>query len=361
MIVRSIIARKIDLPLRKPFVFSLGTIKELNYGIVEITAETKPGIFEKGLGEFACPWPVTGETQGGFIDVVEKFLKPLLLNRKIETVEDIEALNRSMNKIIPLNPSSKASVEMAVFDVLGKEKNMPVYELLGGARKEFVSLTYVLSISNDVDYCIDEAKQAIAMGFNSLKLKVGLDDETDLIKIKAISGLLDEKIRFSLDVNEAWKTAEKSLTMIENIKDSRVSWIEDPVRDVEELAKIKRESPIKIMADSSVWGPEDAKKLAEMDACDMFNIKLHLAGGILRSRQILDIAIKHGIKCIVGSCIETAIGTSAGIQIACLSDSVLTTELVGVYEITKKIADGLNFSPGRINVPSKPGLGIELV
>lgn len=359
MIIKNVSCRKIDLPLRKPFVFSLGEINELNYGLVEISAETSSGFFISSLGEFACPWPVTGETQAGFIEVVEKFLGPLCLNRKIESAEDINKLNVEFNKSIPLNPSSKAAVEMALLDLLAREKQIPVHELLGNKKKDFVNITYVLTMDDDADRCVQEAKKALEKGFNYFKLKVGLNDGPDLEKIKRLSELFKEGTVFSVDVNEAWETYEKSMQMINKIKDCNVSWIEDPVIDIDELAKIRKDSPVKIMADASLWGPEDAEKLVKKKACDMFNIKLHFAGGILRSKQILDIAEENGIECIMGSCIETGIGTSASIQIACLSYSILTAELVGIYEITDKISSGIFYEKGKIQVPQGNGLGLE--
>ena len=361
MIIKEIRTKKIDLSLRKPFIFALGEIKELNYGLLELFAEDKEGEIRRGIGEFACPWIITGETQAGFIEVIDKFFKPILIGMEINSIDDIRVLVKEMEKVIPFNPSSKAAVEMAVFDLLGKIEGSPINLLLGNKVKDEVKLTYVLTMSNDVKSCFEEAKRAIQQGFNCLKLKVGNDDQSDLEKIKLINQLVDKNIIFSLDVNEGWKTVEKSLEMIDKIKDYSIAWIEDPVRNSSELAKITEKSPLKIMADASLWGPEDAKIIIAQKACHLFNIKLHEAGGILRAKEILDLAENNNIKCIIGSCIETDIGTAASVHLASLSENIITTELVGVYEITDKITSGLELVSGGIKVPPGSGLGVRLL
>jgi len=346
-----------DTTLRytEPFRISSGASTEARNVVVKLT--TDYGVV--GWGESSPSKRVTGETVETVMRVLDR-LSPKLIRKcplRIEQVVDL------MDQTVKANPAAKAAIDMALFDVLGKTAEKPLFMLLGGFRTEVVS-DLTLGIKTPSQMARD-ARRAVAHGFKSLKVKLGTDPTEDVERVRMIRKAVGEQIDLRVDANQGW-TVIRAIKVLNKIDKFRIHFAEQPVcaDDVQGLKKVRCDSPIPIMADESVHSPEDALRLIEMEAIDLINIKLMKCGGILKGRKIAEIAEAAGIPCMIGCMSESGIGIAAAAHLAAglrniryadldsdllLSDKLVTKGGVGLEDSARVFSRSCGLGVDQIN------------
>src|SRR5918998_3512649 len=135
-----------------------------------------------GLGEATISGLWSGETQAGTVAAITDYIAPRLVGTD---PRDVTAARRAMDHVIKLNPFAKAAVEMALWDLAGKAAGLPVYQLLGGKVRDKVRIKLVVW-ARDLDGSRAMAEQWLGLGVSCVKVKVGLDPETDVARVKAV-------------------------------------------------------------------------------------------------------------------------------------------------------------------------------
>jgi len=183
MSLEKIETKKNFIPLKKPFKYALASMTELPYVLVTVTENNIIGI-----GESSPAPDVTGETQESVINIIN-FIKPLIIGKPVENKKDIENILKILDAYVSNNQAAKSGLEMALFDLLGKKKNLPVYKILNGKNKKKIKLQKTFgflnenNLENEVKESIAEAK---SLGAEIIKYKVGLNKKYDLDLVKFI-------------------------------------------------------------------------------------------------------------------------------------------------------------------------------
>src|SRR5699024_6359721 len=189
---------------------------------------------------------------------------------------------------------------------------VPLYQLLGDNKPLKTSMTVGVDTP---DKMAADAKKCVADGFNCLKIKVGAQPELDIARISAIRNTIPADVKLRLDANQGWKP-KQAVRLINQIdeKYTGIEFIEQPVAadDLTGLKFVTDHVNIPIMADESLFSPNDAFQLVSGHYVDLLNIKLMKCGGIANAWKIASIAETSGIACIIGSMMEPAHSAGAG-------------------------------------------------
>ncbi|MSR56817.1 MAG: mandelate racemase/muconate lactonizing protein [Planctomycetaceae bacterium] len=358
------ITRVEAIPIRVPLKAGMttktahGIHAESRYVIVRL--HTDEGLV--GLGEATLSPRWSGETTAGCVAAIEQLLAPELVGQE---PQNISHLRQRLDRCLKLNPFTKAAIEMALWDLAGKRRGVPVYELLGGKVRESVPIKMVIG-AFDVPHAVRLAQQFLEWGVKCLKVKTGLDPAGDIERVRAVRDAAGPHIPIGIDSNCGWNVAQARHTLAA-LQPLDILFAEQPVgnEDPEALAEVRRSTDIPVMADESVFTLADAWRLTCSRSADILSVYPGKHGGIAATLEIAHVARAAGIVCSIGSNLELGIGTAAMLHVA-VADSAIDSEtypadLIGpLYHEADLITVPLALGPDAARVPEGPGLGVEL-
>ncbi len=344
----------ISVPLRLPFKTALRTVKSVEDIIVEIHTDTGA----LGYGEAPPTGAVTGHTTGAIIGALKEHIIPSLLGRDIDAFEDLMQL---VQTCVVGNSSAKAAADMALWDLYGQRYRLPVYKLLGGARKEIV--TDITISVNEPEEMARDAANAVERGYDCLKVKVGANPELDVERLRAVRRAAGDGICLRIDANQAWQPRQ-AVRILNEMQEQglRLELVEQPVKayDLEGLKYVTDHSYVPVLADESVFSPRDAMKVLELRAADLINIKLMKCGGIYNALKIASAAEIYGVECMIGCMLEAKISVNAAAELACARKIFTRIDLDGPVLCSEDpILGGARFEEKRISVSDEAGMGIR--
>ena len=345
---------RISVPLRTPFKTALRTVNSVEDVVVEI--HTDCGAV--GYGEAPPTGVITGDTTSAIIGAIQDHIAKNILGKDVDEFEDLLQL---VQKCIVHNSSAKAAVDMALWDLYGQLYQIPVYKLMGGAKKQIVT---DLTISvNDPEIMVRDALNALERGYDCLKMKVGVNPELDVARLSAVRNAVGKDVTIRIDANQAWtpKQAVKILNSMQELG-LDIELVEQPVKahDFEGLKYVTERSYVPVLADESVFSPEDAMTIMKMGAADLINIKLMKCGGLYNALKIASAAEVFGVECMIGCMLEAKIAVNAAVHLACAKNIITKVDLDGpVLCREDPIIGGAVFTEKRITVSDEPGLGIK--
>ncbi len=342
----------IKAPLKKPFKTALRRVDSLEDLVVTIYTES--GLV--GYGEGASTAVITGDTISSMVGAIE-YIKPMLIDR---TIEDFNSLLYIIEHSMVHNSTTKSMLEIALYDLKAQSLKLPLYRYLGGSKTSF--RTDITISINSIDKMLQESQEAIDLGYDILKIKVGNSISEDFEIIKSIAQTFPD-ITLRVDANQAWSPKE-SLYILKKLERLNIypELIEQPVKanDFRGMKYIRDRSIIPILADESIFSPKQAIEILELEVCDYINIKLAKCGGISNGLKIADIAELYGVKCMIGCMLEGAISVGASVHLASARENTITMlDLDGVNLLAKNpILGGVEFNESKIRLNSSYGLGI---
>ncbi len=315
-----------------------------------------------GIGEASCTPRWSGEDQATGAHLIRAYLEPLLIG---ENPLEVESVTQKFRLAFAANYFTKAAVEMALWDIAGKAAGKPVYELLGGKVREFVATKWSVS-GQEPAKAADIARWAVEQGFGAMKVKVGIEPDGDVARVKAVRDAIGAKVKLGVDANGGW-SPEVAVPTIERLYEQRIYFAEQPVspEDAAEMAAIRRKLRVPLVADESVYTLQDARTLALLNAADVFSIYVGKAGGIAPARKIAQFAESAGLKCTVGSNLELGVGSAAMVHLAIATRGVAAEDfpcdIIGPFFYEDDIVrEPLEIKPGSARPNGKAGLGVEL-
>ena len=276
-------------------------------------------------------------------------------------VEDFENLTRDVQKCIVKNSSAKAAADIALWDLYGKKYGIPVYRMLGASRNQIIT---DLTISvNPPEEMARDAVNAVERGYDTLKVKVGIDPSLDVERLSAIRAAVGDKPRIRIDANQAWspKQAVKLLNQMQE-RGLDIELVEQPVKahDLEGLKYVTDRSYVPVLADESVFSVEDALKIVQLQAADLINIKLMKCGGLTNALKIATLAEVSGVECMIGCMLEAKVSVNAAVHLACARQIITKVDLDGPVLCSEDpVLGGAVFNEKEITVADEPGLGIR--
>lgn len=361
MKITRIEAIPVMVPIRAEFHIrgALGWHTESPFAVLRV--HTDEGI--TGLGEVSCTPVWSGEDAVTATHILAGFLEPALQG---EDPRDIERLTIRMSRAVAGHPFTKSGVEMALWDILGKCAGLPVYRLLGGAVRERIPIK--MSVSGvGPERAAELGRFAQSQGLTALKVKTGIDPDSDLARVKAVRAAVGPDFRVGVDANGGWSPRVAIQIIRKLAAECNIFFAEQPVAplDIQWLVDVRRNVPVPVMADESCYTLQDAMALARAGAADILSIYVGKGGGIGPARKVAALAEAAGLTCTVGSNLELGIASAAMAHLAAACPGIGAEEfpcdILGplAYEHTL-LAEPLDLANGSVRPPGGPGLGVEL-
>ena len=335
--------------------------------LVKIYAD---GVVGTGQIRPISPGHFVADTTQSIVAAIKEIYGPAMIGRSIF---DIEGINEMFDNRLANNPAARAVLDIAIRDAQGKALNKPVHELIGGCCQPRIPLEWSVSMAEDVQTMIEEARRAVEeYGIKVLCLKMAdrRGWKQDVSNFAAVRKALGNDVMIGIDPNCGW-TLGDSLLAIEAIKPMGLGYIEQPIarRDLHGMAEIRRAAGgIPVMADEGIFTIQDAMAHAEAHAVDVFCIKLYKVGGLTPAKKIAAIAEASNIQLNCGGLsVQSQLEAAAG---AHFYASTPASRMMGaaefVFGLNTNAKDPLcpesdfKVENGFVNVPKGPGLGITI-
>ncbi|MBN2089171.1 dipeptide epimerase [candidate division KSB1 bacterium] len=339
----------VDLHLSEPYTIAYETIEHTTN--IFLRLETNTGII--GCGCAAPDKEITGETAAIVIQKLNEIVPLLKGEDPLRPVKILELLKTSLEAF----PSTRAAVDMALFDIMGKSGQIPLWKLLGGYR-DCIKTSITIGIMPEKK-TTEKAREFVKQGFTSLKIKGGVDVESDIVRILKVREAVGPNIQIRFDANQGY-TVESAIRFFDQTRSAQIEIFEQPTPkgELKLLGHITQKISIPVMADESLLTLRDAYRLTRDDLIDMVNIKLMKVGGILEAAHINSVAKAAHCEVMVGCMDESALAIAAGLHFALARPNVTCADLDGhIGLIGDPAADAVILKNGVLYPQDKPGLG----
>ncbi|WP_319480490.1 dipeptide epimerase [uncultured Draconibacterium sp.] len=298
-----------------------------------------------GYGEASMP-PYLGESH----ETVARFLKKVDLSGFNDPFRMDEILEY-VDQLEPGNRAAKASIDIALHDLVGKILGQPWYKIWGLKPEDTPYTTYTIGIDTR-EMVIEKTREAA--GFKMLKVKMGRDNDKELIE--TIRSVTD--VSLCVDVNQGWKDKHEALEMIHWMNEKGIVFVEQPMpkEQLDDMAWLTAHSPLPTIADEAFQRIYDIPKFK--DVYSGINIKLMKSTGMREAKKMVDVARALDMKVMIGCMTETSCAVSAAAQ---LSPIVDWADLDGALLISNDIFNGMKVIDGKVTLNDLPGIGVEKI
>lgn len=352
MLIKEIEIYRLSISM-EPFVIATGTMGYAQNTFVKIITDSN--IY--GVGECSAFPMIVGETQDTCIAVAQDFAK-------VWKGKDALALEERLAELhlyIAGNSTIKSAFDMALYDLAAKHANKPLYQYLGGERREIVT-DITLGISTPEDM----AAKALALkegGAFALKVKLGKKPQDDIARIKAIRQAIGFDLPIRIDANQGW-SYEGAIEALQGLEPYKIQFCEQPMRTYNDhlLSELRTQTIIPIMADESVYNHHDADRICRTDGADYINIKFSKSSGINEALKIQQVASEYNIPCMIGGMLESRLALAAKVHFAYAAPNVkfydLDTCMVGHLE--DPVIGGIQYDGYKISISDEIGIGADI-
>ncbi|WP_101067695.1 enolase C-terminal domain-like protein [Roseovarius salinarum] len=321
--------------------------------VLRLTAEDGT----QGFGE-AAAWAVfTGSPEASFA-ALDRYLRPLVVGRPVGHVGAIMA---EADRAVAHCTEAKAALETALLDLCGRIAGVPVWALLGGKCRDAIPLSCSLA---DPDFDADLAlvDRLRADGVGTVKLKAGVHGHAfDMMRLERLrQDHPDLAVR--VDYNQALGP-EDAEARVRDVAALAPDFIEQPVcaGQYALMARLRDAIDVPLLADESVFGPEDMLRAVAEGICDGVSIKIMKAGGLARAQRVAETAADAGLTAYGGDMFETGLAHLAGVHMIAATPAIMLG--CEFYQARYYLAEDILDAPfpvrdGAVEVPDAPGLGI---
>ncbi len=320
------------------------------FTVAEYSRNTTPVVLTEleydgiiGYGEASMP-PYLGESHKSVTSFLSKvnlsqFNDPFRIDDILTYVDSVDKKNRA----------AKASVDIALHDLIGKIVNQPLYKLWGLNPDKTPVTSFTIGIDKP-DVVRTKTKEA--KGFKVLKVKLGRGNDKEMIN--AVRDITN--VPLYVDVNQGWKNKENALDMIHWLKEKGVIFIEQPLpkENIDDMAWLTQNSPLPTMADEAFQRLSDVAKFKGVYSG--INIKLMKSTGLREAHKMITVAKALEMKVMMGCMTETSCAVSAAAQLSPLVD---WADLDGNLLISNDVYEGMKVINGKITLNNLPGIGIR--
>jgi L-alanine-DL-glutamate epimerase-like enolase superfamily enzyme len=344
---------QVEMKLKEPYTIAYETIDStIN---IFLRVETNKDI--TGFGVSAPDLQITGESPSTVLDVCTNIIQPVL--KGSDALRPALILSK-LKPQLQAHPSAMAMVDMALYDILGKVAELPVYQILGGYRDR-IKTSVTIGIM-PLEETLKKAKKYIGQGFKAIKIKGGKNFKNDIERVLKVRETVGNKIELRFDANQGY-TVEETLKFVEAVRLAKLELIEQPTPRAapDMLGRVTEKVNIPVMADESIMNLRDTFKLARRDLMDMVNVKLMKVGGINEALQVNAVARAANLEVMVGCMDEAALGIAAGLHFALARSNVAYADLDGHFDLINDPTDGAVILKNGVLFPTgASGLGFDL-
>ncbi|MBD3291255.1 dipeptide epimerase [candidate division KSB1 bacterium] len=343
----------VTMRLAEPYTIAYETIdKAVN---IFIRIHTNDKYF--GCGCAAPDEEVTGETPESVSNAIGNIAIPLI--KDSDPLRPVMLLERLRSKMAD-HPSALAAIDMALYDIMGKYAGLPLWKLLGGFRDRIRTSVTIGILSEDET--VRRAVDFVQRGFKSLKLKGGIDIESDIVRTIKVREAVGKNIEIRFDANQGY-SVDQALRFVEQTRTVPIELLEQPTPKGhgDLLGRVTSRAAIPIMADESLLTLRDVFRLARRNLADMLNIKLMKVGGINEALHINSVAKAAKLEAMIGCMDESALSIAAGLHLALARSNIIYADLDGHLDLIDDPTSGaVILRNGTLFPTNKPGLGFEL-
>jgi len=344
----------VEVPLRRPV-----------RGVHGVTAVQRSLLVRVAAGDGLEGWgdvdPTPGYSRLSVEDLQETVTKlaPALVGLDPFNVRRALAV---MDERVDGRLEAKAAVEMALCDLKARALGVPVHSLLGGRVKDRITLNAWIGTVPPAQAAA-EAREWLARGFASAKIKIEGADPEGLARVAAVREAVGDGFALRVDFNESLPLAD-AVPYIRRLEPFRLMLVEQPVarERIAALAEIRRGIGIPLMADESVTGPASLVEIIRREAADIVKVKVMKQGGLLRTLAMVETAAAAGLGVVVGHGFGLTLSTLAEATVAAVSPAVLDgCEAVGPLKMAGDVVTvPAVLDHGVIALPDRPGLGADV-
>jgi len=358
--VSAVHVHRVSTRLLRPFVTAVRRAETLDSVVVEV----RDSEGRSGWGEAPTSWRVTGESVEGVTAVVEQALAPAVRGLP---VDDPAAASRALERAAVANNSARMAVDCALYDLAAQHAGLPLWRYLGGYDGA-VTTDMTLSMTSDSAELLATAREHVAAGFDTLKVKAGATGPSPE-QLRELRDAVGAGVTLRVDANQAW-SVEQAVATIQAAERLEVGLelVEQPVPrdDIHGLAQVARRVSTPVLADESVWTRRQLLELLRTGPVPLVNIKLAKTGGIREALAVAELARDRGVGVLVGCMLESHVGITAAASLAAaVATTAETTGLPraqdldgGLWLAASPVVGGAVYDRSRIVLPDAPGLGI---
>lgn len=335
-----------------PFTIATGTMTHAQN--VFIRVHTDGGFY--GVGECSAFPMIVGETQDTCLVMAREFGKLWIGKDAL----DIAARLQQLHDFAAGNTTIKSAFDMALYDIAAKNADLPLYKFLGG-EKRVVETDITIGIA-EPDAMADKALEFKDLGARILKVKLGKGTVEDVERVKQIRIVVGDDMKIRIDANQGW-SFDAAVYALQSLGEYDIEFCEQPMRTWHDdrLYELMQLSPVKIMADESVYNHHDARKQVNGRLCNYINIKLAKSGGLFEAKKIHDLAAENGIPCMMGGMLESRIALSAKLHFVYASPNIkfydMDTCMLG-HKIDPCVG-GVTYDGYLLNISDTIGIGAD--
>ena len=372
--IASVDLHRVSLPARREHKWTGLTEPIGGYVLVKIADENglagwgEAPVLKDWGGEFGRYF---GETCGTTVSVTSQYLAPAIRGC---IPGEIAEIHERMSRAIKGFPYAKAALELAAYDLAGKQCGLPVHRLLGGAHRRKIPVTHSIGLIG-FEEAEREAAQAVREGIRTIKIKIGVEHDRDVELVRRVRETVGPAIELCVDANQGYRTVGEAVRTFRRMERNNLIYFEQPVEGIERLAEVARAIDVPVMADESAWNAHDVIQIVEKRAAQIVSIYTTKPGGLYRAMEVAAVARAAGIICNVNGSVETGVGNLANLQLAAAAAPVVLSCVVpvstpaqaqspgnvaGIYYNDDLIAEPMRFVDGAIDLPSGPGMGIPV-
>jgi muconate cycloisomerase len=311
-----------------------------------------------------------GESVATARAVIETYLAPVIKGAIPSNVVDIHA---RMDRGIKGYPYAKAAIDMAAYDLAGRQLGVPVHTLLGGALRTSIPITHSIGFI-PIEDAEREVVQATKEGIRTIKVKVGIDADRDVAIVKRVRDAIGPSVEICIDANQGYATPGEAIQTYRRIESCRIKYFEQPVHGLERMAQVASAIDAPVMADETAWNAHDVIQIVEKRAAQIVSIYTTKPGGLYRAMQVAAVCSAAGIVCNVNGSIETGVGNLANLQLAGAAEPVTLScvipvstpaeaqhgQVAGIYYKDDLLAEPMVLRDGALTLPTGPGMGIDV-
>ena len=350
-IITKIDIYRFSIPM-EPFTIATGTMEHAQN--VFIRVHTSGGFY--GVGECSAFPMIVGETQGTCLIMAREFAKLWIGRDALDIVGRLQQLHN----FTAGNTTIKSAFDVALYDIAAKNAGLPLYKFLGGEKRE-VESDITIGIGNPGKMA-EKALVFKRTGASILKVKLGKNVVEDVERITQIRAAVGAELKIRIDANQGW-SFDDAVYALQAMGGYGIEFCEQPMRTWydDRLPQLMKLSPVKIMADESVYNHHDARKQIDSGSCHYINIKMAKSGGIFEAKKIHDLAAEKGVACMMGGMLESRIALSAKLHFVYASPNIkfydMDTCMLGHLE--DPCVGGVTYNGYKLNISDAPGTGAD--
>jgi L-Ala-D/L-Glu epimerase / N-acetyl-D-glutamate racemase len=324
-----------------------------------------------GIGGSGALWPpVSGENLRGAIQLMEEYFIPRVLLG--EDPFNINKIIDKMDRLCVGQTMSKSVVDFTLHDLMGRVYGVPIYQLLGGCRRDENPQEWIVLLDTP-EKMAEDAEAFVDAGYKGIKFKWSGHPELDLERTRLIREAIGPNIELCVDVNQGY-TADLAIKVINATEEYGLKYVEEPVHrdDMDGFIKVRQHTNQALAADESAWTIEHALRFMKLNLVDFLHAAPSRIGGLHKMRRYVDIATAHRVTCLYSIYNSPALEYGISAQFAFSAPAKpYCDEDVGIFnvhggystdDIKEGITDRIN-PPLRNGIQSKPegpGLGMDL-